>query len=98
MFVTIAMAQYPTWFFPVQFKIFDFIIDQRYVIPIAYLSLLQDVCGQICYPNIKNIKLTPITHYLYYGIVRLMFDDNPDPQVLTLEIIDDIGGSAVQSG
>ncbi|KAA6360888.1 MAG: hypothetical protein EZS28_043585 [Streblomastix strix] len=51
----------------------------------------------ICYPNIKNVKLTPLTHYLCNGIVCKMFDDNPDPQVLTLEVIGEIGGSAIRS-
>ncbi|KAA6389613.1 MAG: hypothetical protein EZS28_014859 [Streblomastix strix] len=51
-----------------------------------------------CYPNIKNAKLTPIIHYLCDGIVRIMFDDNPDPQVLSIEDIGEIGGSAIISG
>ncbi|KAA6390326.1 MAG: hypothetical protein EZS28_014150 [Streblomastix strix] len=228
MFVTFAMPQYPTWFFPVLIKNIDLIIDQHHVIPTAHPALTQDVCGQIfdsfvdqdvvstpsdlyhslvfenqsiddknypygfeggigrypenvfynttlyngskavkvyypnkfmlawklatddsfmrgynsskigartniqvqigltpvenicgddlirppnvdqndfkyftatrCYPNIKNVKLTPLTHYLCDGIVRIMFDDNPDPQVLTLEVIGEIGGSAIRSG
>ncbi|KAA6377949.1 MAG: hypothetical protein EZS28_026524 [Streblomastix strix] len=232
MFVTFAMPQYPTWFFPVLFKNIDLIIDQRHVIPSAYPALTQDVCGQMfdcfvdqdvvnassdqyhslvfenqfiddknypygievtetvgqlrpvsnifyattlyqgskaiktfypnkfmlawklatddsfmrgynsskigartiiqvqigmtpvndictddairpvtidqndfkyftstrCYPNIKNVKLTPLTHYLCDGIVRIMFDDNPEPQVLSLEVIGEIGGSAIRSG
>ncbi|KAA6384335.1 MAG: hypothetical protein EZS28_020137 [Streblomastix strix] len=51
-----------------------------------------------CYPDIKNVKLTPLTHYLCDGIVRIMFDDNPDPQVLSLEVIGEISGSAIRSG
>ncbi|KAA6393806.1 MAG: hypothetical protein EZS28_010672 [Streblomastix strix] len=51
-----------------------------------------------CYPNIKNVKLTPLTHYLCDGIVRIMFDDNPDPQVLSLEVIGEISGSVIRSG
>ncbi|KAA6358448.1 MAG: hypothetical protein EZS28_046025, partial [Streblomastix strix] len=47
MFVTFAMPQYPTWFFPVLFKNIDLIIDQRHVIPSAYPALTQDVCGQM---------------------------------------------------
>ncbi|KAA6362339.1 MAG: hypothetical protein EZS28_042134 [Streblomastix strix] len=228
LFVTFAMPQYPTWFFPVLFKNIDLIIDQRHVIPSAYPALTQDVCGQMfdcfvdqdvvsassdlyhslafenqstndheypygfegdgtkqeenvfynttlysgskavkvfypnkfmfawklatddsfmrgynsskigartniqvqigfkpidsictdeairpvlidqndfkyftstrCYPQIKNAKLTPLTHYLCDGVVRIMFDDNPDPQVLSLEVIGEIGGSAIRSG
>ncbi|KAA6399965.1 MAG: hypothetical protein EZS28_004504 [Streblomastix strix] len=51
-----------------------------------------------CYPNIKNVKLTPLTHQLCDGIVRIMFDDNPDPQVLSLEVIGVISRSAIRSG
>ncbi|KAA6358918.1 MAG: hypothetical protein EZS28_045555, partial [Streblomastix strix] len=47
MFVTFAMPQYPTWFFPDLFKNIDLIIDQRHVIPSAYSALTQDVCGQM---------------------------------------------------
>ncbi|KAA6356183.1 MAG: hypothetical protein EZS28_048290, partial [Streblomastix strix] len=38
-FMTFAMPQYPTWFFPVLFKGFDLIIDQRHVIPTPYEAL-----------------------------------------------------------
>ncbi|KAA6378524.1 MAG: hypothetical protein EZS28_025948 [Streblomastix strix] len=224
-FITFAMLQYPTWFFPVLFKNIDLIFDQRHVIPAAYPAFRQDVCDQIfdcfvdqvvvsarsdlyhslvfenqnlndkdypygievgtpqnvfynttlyngskaikvyypnklmlswklatddsfmrgynsskigartniqdkigitpvknicsddsirpadvdqndlqyftttrCYPNIKSVKLTPLTHYLCDGIVCIMFYDNPHPQVLTLEVIGEIGGSAIRSG
>ncbi|KAA6384277.1 MAG: hypothetical protein EZS28_020198 [Streblomastix strix] len=165
MFVTFAMPQYPTWFFPVLFKNIDLIIDRRHVIPAAYPALTQDVCVKVyylnkfmqawkfatddsfmrgyysskieartniqvqldvtpvidicaddsirppdveqndfkyfistrCYPNIKNIQLTPPTHYLCDGIVRIMFDDNLDPQVLMSKVIREIGGSAIRS-
>ncbi|KAA6403735.1 MAG: hypothetical protein EZS28_000731 [Streblomastix strix] len=50
------------------------------------------------YPNVKNSKFTPLTYYLCDGIVRIMFDDNPDLQVLSLEVIGEIGGSAIRSG
>ncbi|KAA6356643.1 MAG: hypothetical protein EZS28_047830 [Streblomastix strix] len=51
-----------------------------------------------CYPHIKIVKLTPLTHYLCDGVVRIMFDDNPDPQVLSLEVIGEIEGSVIRSG
>ncbi|KAA6383835.1 MAG: hypothetical protein EZS28_020637 [Streblomastix strix] len=50
------------------------------------------------YPNIENVKLIPQTHYLCDGIVCIMFDDNPDPQLLTLEVIGEIIGSAIGGG
>ncbi|KAA6356896.1 MAG: hypothetical protein EZS28_047577, partial [Streblomastix strix] len=39
MYMTFAMNQYPTWFFPVLLQKFDLIIDQRHLIPEAYTSL-----------------------------------------------------------
>ncbi|KAA6390120.1 MAG: hypothetical protein EZS28_014352 [Streblomastix strix] len=47
MFITFAMPQYPTWFFPILFKGTDLIIDQRHVIPSAYPALTQDTCEQM---------------------------------------------------
>ncbi|KAA6386927.1 MAG: hypothetical protein EZS28_017548, partial [Streblomastix strix] len=46
MFMTFAMPQYPTWFFPVLFHNFDLVIDQRHVIPAPYEALTQTVNGQ----------------------------------------------------
>ncbi|KAA6318505.1 MAG: hypothetical protein EZS28_054937, partial [Streblomastix strix] len=47
MFVTFAMPQYPTQFFPVLFKTIDLIIDNRHAIPSAYSAITYDVCGQM---------------------------------------------------
>ncbi|KAA6375733.1 MAG: hypothetical protein EZS28_028738 [Streblomastix strix] len=229
MFMTFAMPQYPTWFFPVLFHNFDLVIDQRHVIPQPYDALTQSVCGQMfdcfvdqdvvsapsdlyhsltfenintddqkyfygynganvanpkqanifyrttlfngtketktlypnkfmlawklatddsfmrgynsskisartniqvilngnlvreinetmdinqaqkqnvfaefsgtrAYPDPVEVGLTPITHYLCDAIVRIMFDDNPDPQVLSMEVIGEMGGSMIRNG
>ncbi|KAA6375783.1 MAG: hypothetical protein EZS28_028690 [Streblomastix strix] len=227
MFMTFAMPQYPTWFFPVLFHNFDLIIDQRHVIPQPYEALTQSVNGQMfdcfvdqdvvsapsdlyhsltfenrnindqsdfyghttgsvlttdnifykttlfygtketktlypnkymiawklatddsfmrgynsskisartniqvilngnlvrginetraifpdqkqnnfaefsgtrAYPDPVEVGLTPITHYLCDAIVQIMFDNNPDPQVLSLEVIGEMGGSMVRNG
>ncbi|KAA6383420.1 MAG: hypothetical protein EZS28_021052 [Streblomastix strix] len=183
-FMTFAMPQYPTWFFPVLFQGFDLIIDQRHVIPAPYEALTQITNGvmfdcfvdqdvvsapsdqyhsltfentnirdgdnqnygipnwggnifytttlykgtkatKTMYPNKFmlawkmatddsfqrgynstqigtrtniQVNLTPLMHYLCDGIVRVLFDDNPDPQVLSMEVIGEIGGSVVRSG
>ncbi|KAA6367991.1 MAG: hypothetical protein EZS28_036481, partial [Streblomastix strix] len=47
MFMTFAMPQNPTLFFPVLFHNFDLVIDQRHVIPAPYEALTQAVNGQI---------------------------------------------------
>ncbi|KAA6355531.1 MAG: hypothetical protein EZS28_048942 [Streblomastix strix] len=38
---------------------------------------------------------TPMLHFLCDAIIRVMFDDNPEPQVLNLEVIGEIGGSMI---
>ncbi|KAA6380352.1 MAG: hypothetical protein EZS28_024120, partial [Streblomastix strix] len=45
LFMTFAMPQYPTWFFPVLFQGFDLINDQRHVIPTPYEALTQTTNG-----------------------------------------------------
>ncbi|KAA6374020.1 MAG: hypothetical protein EZS28_030453 [Streblomastix strix] len=57
-----------------------------------------DFSGTRAYPDPVQVGLTPITHYLCDAIVRIMFDDNPDPQVLSLEVIGEMGGSMVRNG
>ncbi|KAA6380349.1 MAG: hypothetical protein EZS28_024122 [Streblomastix strix] len=228
MYMTFAMNQYPTWFFPVLLQKFDLIIDQRHLVPEAYASLNPMVCGQmfdcfvdqdviaapsdlyhsltfenqsinesekdfygktgagiierenifynttlfrgskatkVYYPNKymlawkmatddsfmrgynsskmgartniqvtlqgsltpginensllnpgenqnnhqifcatrshpipRTAQITPLMHYLCDAIVRVTFDDAPDPQVLTLEVIGEIGGTMVRAG
>ncbi|KAA6360914.1 MAG: hypothetical protein EZS28_043559 [Streblomastix strix] len=44
-----------------------------------------------------QLGVTPVEN-ICDSIVPIMFDDNPDPQVLTLEVIGEIGGSAIRSG
>ncbi|KAA6403746.1 MAG: hypothetical protein EZS28_000726 [Streblomastix strix] len=101
MFMTFAMPKYPTWFFTVLFHTFDLVIDQRHVIPQPYEALTQADNGQIgtrAYPDPVQVGLTPITHYLCDAIVRIMFDDNPDTQVLIMEVIGEMGGSMIRNG
>ncbi|KAA6400860.1 MAG: hypothetical protein EZS28_003619 [Streblomastix strix] len=46
-FMTFAMPQYPTWFFPVLFTGLNLVIDQNNVIPQPYKSLNQATNGQM---------------------------------------------------
>ncbi|KAA6402503.1 MAG: hypothetical protein EZS28_001969 [Streblomastix strix] len=55
MFMTFAMPQYPTWFFPILFHYFDLVIDQRHVIPAPYEALTQAVNGQIRTKGTKTL-------------------------------------------
>ncbi|KAA6374820.1 MAG: hypothetical protein EZS28_029652 [Streblomastix strix] len=55
-------------------------------------------CGTRCHPNPRQAQITPLMHYLCDAIVRVTFDDAPDPQVLTLEVIGELGGTMVRAG
>ncbi|KAA6322780.1 MAG: hypothetical protein EZS28_054395 [Streblomastix strix] len=49
----------------------------------------------------KLFVLEIVLHYpcrQCFEDLRIMFDDNPDPQVLSLEVIGEISGSAIRSG
>ncbi|KAA6374454.1 MAG: hypothetical protein EZS28_030019 [Streblomastix strix] len=50
------------------------------------------------YPTPTYAQITPQIHYLCDAIIRLTFDDAPDPQVLNFEIIGEVGGTMVRSG
>ncbi|KAA6394173.1 MAG: hypothetical protein EZS28_010298 [Streblomastix strix] len=46
--------------------------------------------GTSSYRDHVQVGLTPITHYLCDSIVNIILDDNPDPQVLSLEVTGDM--------
>ncbi|KAA6380490.1 MAG: hypothetical protein EZS28_023982 [Streblomastix strix] len=54
--------------------------------------------GTRSYPISKQIAQTPLVHFLCDSIVRIMFDDAPEPQILNLEVIGEIGGSMIMAG
>ncbi|KAA6399209.1 MAG: hypothetical protein EZS28_005267 [Streblomastix strix] len=54
--------------------------------------------GMHSYPDPHQVALTPIMHYLCVAFIRITFDDNPDPQVLSMDVIGEIGGSSIRSG
>ncbi|KAA6384468.1 MAG: hypothetical protein EZS28_020003 [Streblomastix strix] len=49
-------------------------------------------------PMPTNAQITPQMHYLCDAIIRFIFDDAPDPQVLNFEIIGEVGGTMISSG
>ncbi|KAA6319584.1 MAG: hypothetical protein EZS28_054795, partial [Streblomastix strix] len=59
-------------------------------------NIFVEFSGIRAYPDPVEVGLTPITHYLCDAIVRIMFDDNPDPQVLSLEVIGQMEGSIMR--
>ncbi|KAA6362475.1 MAG: hypothetical protein EZS28_041999, partial [Streblomastix strix] len=42
--------------------------------------------------------ITPLMPYLCDAIIKVTFDDAPDPQVLTLEVIGELGGTMARAG
>ncbi|KAA6385177.1 MAG: hypothetical protein EZS28_019293 [Streblomastix strix] len=50
------------------------------------------------YSDPHQVALTPIMHYLCDTFIRITFDDNRDPQVLSMDVIGEIGGSSIRSG
>ncbi|KAA6386189.1 MAG: hypothetical protein EZS28_018287 [Streblomastix strix] len=54
--------------------------------------------SQIKDAKFDKLDITPLMHYLCDAIVSVTFDDAPDPQVLTLEVIGEIGGTIVRAG
>ncbi|KAA6398199.1 MAG: hypothetical protein EZS28_006278 [Streblomastix strix] len=58
----------------------------------------QIFCATRSHPNPRTAQITPLMHYLCDAIVRVTFDDAPDPQVLTLEIIGELGVTMVRVG
>ncbi|KAA6379933.1 MAG: hypothetical protein EZS28_024541 [Streblomastix strix] len=56
------------------------------------------VCGTRCHPNPRTAQITTLMNYLCDVTVRVTFDDAPDPQVLTLQVIGELGGAMVRAG
>ncbi|KAA6382267.1 MAG: hypothetical protein EZS28_022205, partial [Streblomastix strix] len=54
--------------------------------------------GTRSHPNHRYVQITPLMHYLCAVIIRVTFDDAPDPQVLSLEVIGELGGTMVKAG
>ncbi|KAA6392327.1 MAG: hypothetical protein EZS28_012148 [Streblomastix strix] len=54
--------------------------------------------GMRSYPDSHQVALTPIIHNLCDTFIRITFDDNPDPQVLIMDVIGEIGGQSIRSG
>ncbi|KAA6379479.1 MAG: hypothetical protein EZS28_024993 [Streblomastix strix] len=180
MFMTFAMPQYPTWFFPMLFHNIDLIVDQRHAVHFPYEAHIQATNGSMfqCFVdqdiispssdryhsltsenvNINDKKYSSKAINTYYSnkymlawklatddsfmrgfnstrigartdiqlmlntqivtglvdndkinddsihtenqntLAGIMFDDNPEPQVLNLEVIGEIGSSMIAAG
>ncbi|KAA6386522.1 MAG: hypothetical protein EZS28_017952 [Streblomastix strix] len=61
-------------------------------------NTLAGFMGTRSYPMSWQVGQTPMFHYLCDAVIRIMFDDNPEPQVLNLEVIGEISGSMIAAG
>ncbi|KAA6393852.1 MAG: hypothetical protein EZS28_010620 [Streblomastix strix] len=74
------------------------IIDTIYINPSQNQNDFKQFVGMRCYPDPHQLAQTPIMNYQCYAFIRITFDDNPDPQVLSMDDIQEIGGSSIISG
>ncbi|KAA6364797.1 MAG: hypothetical protein EZS28_039676, partial [Streblomastix strix] len=72
-------------------------IDDDNTIP-ENQNTLAGFMGTRSYPMCWQTGQTPMLHFLCDAIIRVMFDDNPEPQVLNLEVIGESGGSMITAG
>ncbi|KAA6369157.1 MAG: hypothetical protein EZS28_035316 [Streblomastix strix] len=61
-------------------------------------NTLAGFMGTRSYPMSWQVDQTPMFRYLCDAVIRIMFDDNPEPQVLNLEVIGEFSGSIIASG
>ncbi|KAA6369038.1 MAG: hypothetical protein EZS28_035436 [Streblomastix strix] len=50
------------------------------------------------YPDPTKASITPMLHYLRDAFMRITLDNNPDPQVLNIDVIGELGGSTINAG
>ncbi|KAA6397523.1 MAG: hypothetical protein EZS28_006952 [Streblomastix strix] len=74
------------------------IIDTIQLNPSQNQNDFKQFIGIRSYPDPHQVTLTPIMHFLCDAFIRIIFDDNPDPQVLSMDVIGEIGGSSIRSG
>ncbi|KAA6375418.1 MAG: hypothetical protein EZS28_029055 [Streblomastix strix] len=74
------------------------IVDTTQLNPSQNQNDFKHFIGMRSYPDPNQVALTPIMHYLCDVFIRITFDDNPDPQVLSMDVIGEIGGSSIRSG
>ncbi|KAA6390295.1 MAG: hypothetical protein EZS28_014178 [Streblomastix strix] len=74
------------------------IVDTTQLSPSQNQNDFNHFIGMRSYPDPHQVALTPIMHYLCDAFIRITFDDNPDPQVLSMDVIGEIGYSSIRSG
>ncbi|KAA6381168.1 MAG: hypothetical protein EZS28_023305 [Streblomastix strix] len=61
-------------------------------------NTLAGFIGTRSYSMSWQVGKTPVFHFLRDAVLGIMFDDNPEPQVLNLEVIGEIGSSMIAEG
>ncbi|KAA6380414.1 MAG: hypothetical protein EZS28_024058 [Streblomastix strix] len=74
------------------------IVDTTQLNPSQNQNDFNHFIGMRSYPDPHQVALTPIMQYLCNAFIRITFNDIPDPQVLSMDVIGEIGGSSVRSG
>ncbi|KAA6401277.1 MAG: hypothetical protein EZS28_003194 [Streblomastix strix] len=74
------------------------IVDTTKLYPSQNQNDFKQFIGMRSYLDPHQVALTPIMHYLCDAFIRITFDVNPDPQVLSMDVIGEIGGSSIRSG
>ncbi|KAA6387521.1 MAG: hypothetical protein EZS28_016950 [Streblomastix strix] len=67
MFMTFAMPQYPTWFFPMLLHNIDLIINQRHAVPFPYEAHTQAINGSIFQCSVDQDIISPSSD-LYHSL------------------------------
>ncbi|KAA6395028.1 MAG: hypothetical protein EZS28_009449 [Streblomastix strix] len=49
------------------------------------------------HPDPTKASITPMQHYLCDAFIRITFDNNPDPQILNIDVIGELAGSAINA-
>ncbi|KAA6364661.1 MAG: hypothetical protein EZS28_039812, partial [Streblomastix strix] len=73
-FMTFAMHQYPTWFFPMLLHNIDLIVDQRHAVPFPYEAHTQVTNGSMFYCFVDQDIISPssdLCHSLTFENVNI---------------------------
>ncbi|KAA6393167.1 MAG: hypothetical protein EZS28_011304 [Streblomastix strix] len=74
------------------------IIDTTQLNPSQNQNDFKQFIAMRSYPDPHQVAQTLIMHFLRDAFIRITFDDNQDPQVLSMDVIGEIGGSSIRSG
>ncbi|KAA6397054.1 MAG: hypothetical protein EZS28_007415, partial [Streblomastix strix] len=74
------------------------VLDSTYIHKDQNQNDLKQFIAIRSYPDPTKASITPMLHYLCDAFMRITFDNNPDPQVLNIDVIGELGGSTINAG